>query len=141
MTTQKRKLEDYFEFINAANAYLPSLSGDNKLKYAINRVVSANDRVRKDYLEAVEDLKIDYASVDEKGNLELKSDGKEYQYTKDARKALNKAIKALLAEDTDVKVYFATELPEDYEKAFDRFFSGFVIDPATVKEEEEVETV
>lgn len=55
------------------------------------------------YSDALGDLKLDHASVDEKGNVIMNEKG-EYSFTKDAMKKLNADIKILLDKEFDYKV-------------------------------------
>jgi hypothetical protein len=54
------------------------------------------------YQEQLEDLRLENASVDEKGNLVLNEKG-EYKFTKDAIKKLNAAIKDLSEKEIEFK--------------------------------------
>lgn len=54
------------------------------------------------YQEQLEDLRLENASVDEKGNLNVNEKG-EYKFTKDAIKKLNSAIKELSEKEIEFK--------------------------------------
>jgi hypothetical protein len=54
------------------------------------------------YQEQLEDLRLDNASVDDKGNLVVNEKG-EYKFTKDAIKKLNAAIKDLSEKEIEFK--------------------------------------
>lgn len=57
----------------------------------------------ENYSDALGDLKLDHASVDEKGNVIMNEKG-EYSFTKDAMKKLNADIKVLLEKEFEYKV-------------------------------------
>ena len=57
----------------------------------------------EEYSEALGDLKLDYASTDDKGNVIMNEKG-EYSFTKDAMKKLNADIKVLLDKPFDYKI-------------------------------------
>ena len=140
------KYQDYFMFLNVAQNILPSFEGNkNKLTYAIERVIKLNSNVQKNYQDLLEDLKIDNANVDEKGSLittvNAKTGAAEYQYTKEGAKALKKAVKELAESEVEISVFYAAELPESYDKIFNSYLIGFVLDPNTHSAEYEFEEV
>lgn len=85
------------------------------------------------YSDALGDLKLDHASVDEKGNVIMNEKG-EYSFTKDAMKKLNADIKQLLEKKFEYKVIEIVN-PEGLEEH--TYLSGFVTGVKFVKDEEE----
>lgn len=87
----------------------------------------------ENYSDALGDLKLDHASVDEKGNVIMNEKG-EYSFTKDAMKKLNADIKALLEKKFEYKVIEIVN-PDGLEEH--TYLSGFVTGVKFVKDEEE----
>jgi hypothetical protein len=87
----------------------------------------------EEYSEALGDLKLDHASVDDKGNVVMNEKG-EYSFTKDAMKKLNADIKVLLDKEFDFKVIEVVN-PDGLEEH--TYLKGFVTGIKFVKDEEE----
>lgn len=87
----------------------------------------------ENYSDALGDLKLDHASVDEKGNVIMNEKG-EYSFTKDAMKKLNADIKALLEKEFEYKIIDIMN-PEGLEEH--TYLAGFVTGVKFVKDEEE----
>jgi len=87
----------------------------------------------EEYSEALGDLKLDHASVDDKGNVVMNEKG-EYSFTKDAMKKLNADIKLLLDKDFDFKVIEVVN-PEGLE--IHTYLKDFVSGVKFIKEEDE----
>ena len=78
-------------------------SQETKVQKKLVKIHAKLKAYYEEYSEALGDLKLDHASVDEKGNVIMNEKG-EYSYTKDAMKKLNADIKVLLDKEFDFKV-------------------------------------
>ena len=78
-------------------------SQETKVQKKLVKIHSKLKAYYEEYSEALGDLKLDHASVDEKGNVIMNEKG-EYSFTKDAMKKLNSDIKVLLDKEFDFKV-------------------------------------
>lgn len=78
-------------------------SQETKVQKKLVKIHSKLKAYYEEYSEALGDLKLDHASVDEKGNVIMNEKG-EYSFTKDAMKKLNSDIKILLDKEFDFKV-------------------------------------
>lgn len=121
------------EFLGVANL----LRGDSKapltkFHYAIDkvkiRIEAACKKLEKFYSERQEDLRIKYASVDEKGNVSYKDGG--YLFSKENTMALTEDSRKLLAEKYEEPVefepYISEHIPE-LNMGEIEYLSGFVI--------------
>lgn len=87
----------------------------------------------EEYSETLGDLKLDHASVDDKGNVIMNEKG-EYSFTKDAMKKLNADIKVLLDKEFDFKVIEVVN-PEGLE--IHTYLKDFISGVKFIKEEDE----
>lgn len=87
----------------------------------------------EEYSEALGDLKLDHASVDDKGNVIMNEKG-EYSFTKDAMKKLNADIKILLDKEFDFKVIEVVN-PDGLE--IHTYLNDFVKGVKFIKDEDE----
>lgn len=78
-------------------------SQETKVQKKLVKIHSKLKAYYEEYSEALGDLKLDHASVDDKGNVIMNEKG-EYSFTKDAMKKLNSDIKVLLDKEFDFKV-------------------------------------
>ena len=78
-------------------------SQETKVQKKLVKIHSKLKGYYEEYSEALGDLKLDHASVDEKGNVIMNEKG-EYSFTKDAMKKLNSDIKVLLEKEFDFKI-------------------------------------
>lgn len=131
--------EQILQFTNRSKQYAKSLKGKtNKLTYAIDKMTKFNPEgqlisgrlkeILTDYDELCNDERIDFASLDEGGNLIMSEKG-QYSYKPDKLKALGKKIKEIGNREVvkTFEPYFATEVPEDLDEEFIESFKGFVI--------------
>ena len=86
------------------------------------------------YEEKVEDIRLDNASVDDKGNL-IVDEKKGYKYTKEALKKLNSAVKELAEKEFEYKKIEIIN-KEGFEKMV--FLTDFVEGIEFINEEEEL---
>lgn len=78
-------------------------SQETKVQKKLVKIHSKLKAYYEEYSEALGDLKLDHASVDDKGNVIMNEKG-DYFFTKDAMKKLNSDIKILLDKEFDFKV-------------------------------------
>ena len=78
-------------------------SQETKVQKKLVKIHAKLKAYYEEYSEALGDLKLDHASVDEKGNVIMNEKG-EYSFTKDAMKKLNADIKVLLDKEFDFKI-------------------------------------
>ena len=78
-------------------------SQETKVQKKLVKIHAKLKAYYEEYSEALGDLKLDHASVDDKGNVIMNEKG-EYSFTKDAMKKLNSDIKVLLDKEFDFKV-------------------------------------
>lgn len=145
----KKTFDEIVKFSDAAAAFINEFGTDpkKKLLYAVNKnynktkviVDKVNTEMNEYYSENHNDLAIEYASVDDKGNV-IQSDKGTFSYTKDnlklftkKRAELSKKIDEMLAEaklkEYDVDVYFATSIDMDLTLDQQEAFTGFVLEP------------
>lgn len=114
--TYKRVLD----FWDQAELYLQkNKDNENKLTYAITKMIGSSKERRKGRLfdalakleEDKQDLKIDFCSVDDKGNILKDKDGS-FVFTKDNLKKLSKATRDLDKKEIAIEPYIATEYDE-----------------------------
>jgi hypothetical protein len=99
-----------------------------KLIAIFNKLKPIND----DFLEKRELIKIDHASVDDKGNL-LKDEKGEYKFTKESQKALQADIAKLMNEEIKFNKIFISN-PKGLESYT---FLKDIVDGVTFNEEED----
>lgn len=78
-------------------------SQETKVQKKLVKIHSKLKAYYEEYSEALGDLKLDHASVDDKGNVIMNEKG-EYSFTKDAMKKLNADIKVLLEKPFDYEI-------------------------------------
>ena len=139
MEINKKSYKQIFAFINAASAYMEAdketsvenKTEDTKLTYALTRVLENMQPIIDAYKASVKDIQLEHALEDERGKvtftINIKTGEREYDYTKEGLKALDKALETLFNTEVDVKVYYATSLPEDLAPVYNILFKGFVI--------------
>jgi hypothetical protein len=131
MNKTKQSYKAIFNFIANANVYLKINQEETKLKYAIERTGEKVNEVTKEYVQKLKDLKLEHALSEANGKVPFTTNEqgeREYEYTKEGLKALDKAIENLFNEEVEIEVYYATELPETLDEGFKQVFKGFVIE-------------
>ncbi len=134
MEKVEKTFEEVVDFSNEASKVLTSVDIDDKLKYALVKLIGDPNSVKKGSLTNIfkntqkdsVTLQIEYASVDDKGN--LLTDAKGYVYTKENKIALNKALDDLASKKFEITPFYVEEqylnpLTEDQKD----LFKGFVI--------------
>lgn len=141
-TTEKavtsKTFDEIVEFSNEAYKFISKAEeegkANTKLIYALKRIAGDPVTQKKGTLHKVirkgqiksRDLQIDYASVDDRGNL-IKDDKGQYSYTKENKKALDLALENLTNDNMEFEPYIATEVTEDLNEYQKDLFKGFVI--------------
>jgi len=126
--------ETVFPFLSITNSFIPGRSGQwkenaTKFDYAVSKNQKHYDKKNQ---ELINDINIDHASVDEKGNIIYDPQGN-YLYSKESLKQRLKAIRDL--ESTidemlfDFEPYFCkTEnLPKDLTEEDIQFLKGIIV--------------
>lgn len=136
MKTQKKKKSnrDIGAFFAMAEAYL-RMPGQNLLAYAVKRTKALLQKAQDLMQEQLEEVSINLASVDEKGNL-ITNNG-QYVYTPAKRLELGKSQKAIMEKVVEIEVYIAKQesIPKDLQYDFIKAFTDFVIEEPEEKEE------
>jgi competence CoiA-like predicted nuclease len=112
--------QEIIDFINAAALYLKKSDKDSKFNYALKKVQKSALKLFEQLQEKIERKRIDHCATDADGII-LREADRNYRFTKDALKQLNKEVKALYEEKVEIESYFATEVPkltEDESEAF-----------------------
>lgn len=126
MKVTKRQIADFF---NASEKYLNLNSGEiNRLIYALTKVRKKLKSVYETYLDDIMEIKIDLASVNEKGNVIVSNN--QYDFTPAKLKEMNKKIKDKSLEQIEIEPHFVSknDVPLDMEFAFRELFIDFVIE-------------
>lgn len=118
MEKVKHKIEDILNFHRVAIEYVTRNEKDSKLTYALKKMVGDPSSRNKgilfpiisDYQSKLNDLYIDYASVDEKTKVLLKDAKGNLEYTKENQKELNSKVKELVQTEYEFEPYYATEV-------------------------------
>lgn len=120
----------YLNCINAiANAEkIVNENHKSKFTYALEKFLQKNKHIRTKYNESVEDLRIEHASVDDKGNLLIDKNGS-YSYTKDAYRVLTKNVRELNLKTITCEPYLVDEanIPKDLHPSYLKVLEGFVV--------------
>lgn len=118
MQTTKQTYKRINQFVTIAQILLTSkiddnkLAKDEKLVYGLRRVLPKCHDALTEYNEQVEDINVEFASVDDNGNL-LRESPKEYKFAKEnAQKRLVKIRELFRTKEHEVFQYFVTEIPE-----------------------------
>lgn len=129
-----KTVKEVIEFFNAASTWANQQDGvESKLKYAVEKMKRRLAPIIDDYRDGFEDMRIDFCSEDEKGNV-LRDERNNLVFNKEGLRNLNKRNRELLASEAKFDPYFATQLPEHLDSGLREIFQGFVI-----KEEEEAD--
>lgn len=137
MATVTVSYEKVLQFRANAQMYVRSHPKvNNKFTHALTKVISRTNEIEKKYQEKLNDLRIDLAATDDKGNLISKEiNGQfgqtvtKYEFTPKNLKELNKRSRDLGKETVEVEPYICTSaLPDDVNLALQEEFFPFVID-------------
>lgn len=127
----KKTNKEVIVFTNTANAIIKSdelkTKPFEKLKYALKKVTKSLKPIIEDYQDDLEDLRIDYCSVDADGNI-INDEKGNYKFSKENTKKLKKAGKELFEKEVEIKPHFV-EIPKDVPEELVEVFSGFVFEP------------
>lgn len=129
------------QFNHVATLYLAKNDGDTKLNYALKKVQKQCLPILEAYNSDLQDIAINNASVDEKGNLlhvknEVSGVVIDYQYTKEAAIKRKNQSKELynVQKDYDINPHICDVIPADLPKDMIEILAGFVIEPVVDEE-------
>jgi hypothetical protein len=121
----KLTIERINEVINAGKEL-----SDSKLKFTydkfVKRVTEANKIAFDKFNEQAEDLRVDYCSVDEKGNI-LRDEKGQYLFTKENQKACMKALKGIAVTELEFEFNPMLSTPEGLTGEQKENFGGVLI--------------
>jgi len=116
--------------INAGSAYITYTGLNNKLAYALKRFSTQNLHLAEEFTYKSNDLKVDFASIDEKENL-IKQRGPQgediYSYTKENQKLLASELRKLSATIIEVEPFITNSIPKGLLPEQINLFAGLVI--------------
>lgn len=138
MNKTQKSYKQIWAFCHAANNYMQELSEKEnsnsettKLEYALKRTFESVQPKTVEYTAKLKDLKLDHALEDENGKvsftIDMKTGDRNYDYSKEGLKALDKATEDLFNSEVTVDVYYATSVPEDLSPVYKVLFNGFVL--------------
>ncbi len=131
-----KTFEEIVEFSNAAYQYLESAEGETKLTYALRKLAGDPKTNQKGtlvkYIKTAqgkaEDLKIDFAAEDATTKVILKDSKGNFEYTKEGRKALTKALNSLNDELIEIEPHYVVDMDiTSLTEAQRELFKGFVL--------------
>lgn len=126
----KQTVKKVITFASLAAQAIDKIKKEEKQFYALKKLLKKVQPIIDKHYEDVNDLRIDHASTDEKGNLILDSKD-QFTFTKEKLKELNAAIRKLEGKEVDVEPHY-TEWPASLPESLKEYFIGF-----TVKEDQE----
>ncbi len=120
-----------------AEAWLNKEQGkESKFLFALRKVRKKNKKLYEDFQEKVQELRIEYASVDGNGNILMTGDRIEYKPEK--LKELQSKIKEEKKKEFEIEPHYAIA-PKDLPVAFKDVFINFVIEDKEEVEPEDIE--
>jgi hypothetical protein len=115
-------------FTSTAVQYLANNKFQNKLTYALSRMIKQLKPIIEEFNEELEDVRIELASTDKNGNLIINKDTNNYVFTPDNTKKVKEKIKELREKTVKVKPYITTSIPTDLELVWYQHFIPFVLE-------------
>jgi hypothetical protein len=132
----KTTIKSIDQFNQLATYYLQKNTADTKLNYALKKVQKQCEPVLEAYNSNLQDIAINNASVDEKGNLvhvknEVSGAIIDYKYTKEAAIKRKNESKDLynVEKDYPITPHILRDLPADLAEEQIEIFAGFVMEP------------
>ena len=122
----KTTLNDVMVFRANAERYIQGKER-SKFTYAIEKMLSRTSKIAREVSDIIEDLRVDHASVDDKGNL-LVVNG-EYVFTPAKKKEMEKKYRESLAKEVEVEPYDASDKPTDMRADWEDVLMPFVSVP------------
>jgi hypothetical protein len=114
-------------FRSAAARYISQVKKRNKLHYALERMLARTKKVAEDFYDEEQDILIECASTDERGNLIYASDNRTLAMTKEKRKEFDKKLRELSRREIEVEPYYATEIPDELDAQWYFELAPFVL--------------
>lgn len=105
-----------------------------KFIYALEKMMAKTSFVEKQLSEFNQDASVEFASVDDKGNILFVND--RMQFTKENQKSLTAKIRKYMQGEVEVETYEAAEFPEDLGADWEEVLFPFVGKKLKVSEEE-----
>lgn len=136
MEKVRHSLETIALFNETAIHYVTKAETDTKLVYALKKFIGdpttrAKGRlfpILKEYQNNVADMQIDLASTDEKTKVLLKDTKGNYEYTKEARKEMNKKLIEFQLVEYEIEPYYVADVDLSQLSEFEiGAFKDFVI--------------
>lgn len=131
----KTTYEKVNTFAGSALPWLRDNKERTKFRYALEVVMKRAQPILTKYREAMEDLAVEYAAEDEKTKVLLHDENGGYSYTREQKKAHDKALRNLYHEgEVEIEPHICTgRVPDDLTDAELSAFHEFVL---IVKDEE-----
>lgn len=131
----KFTIEQVMIFRANAQKYIQQKAKERtKFTYALEKMIAKTSFVEKRLSEYNQDASVEFASVDDKGNILIVNE--RMQFTKDNQKALTAKIRKYMQGEIEVETYEAAELPEDLGADWEEVLLPFVGKKLKVSEEE-----
>lgn len=115
--------------VNISN-YLNIYRDENKFSYACKRVLRNSKNKQDDFMDQIEEMKINLGSINEKGNLIINPSGG-YDFTPENLLKFNKKLKELEQQEVEIDHYYISSkfIPDTVPFQLKEVLIGFVIDP------------
>lgn len=130
---QKFTIEQVIIFRANVNKYVTG-KPRTKFIYALEKMMAKTSFVEKQLSEFNQDASVEFASVDDKGNILFVND--RMQFTKENQKSLTAKIRKYMQGEVEVDTYEAAEFPEDLGADWEEVLLPFVGKKLKVSEEE-----
>ena len=130
-----KTFDEIAEFHNEAIDFIKKTEGNEKLKYALKKLVGdPNTSQKGSLIKAIKgnqikarNLQIEYASTDPSTGILLKDEKDRYKYTKENQLLLMNTLDELSNEAVEIEPYYATEIDPSLDEYHQELFKGFVI--------------
>ncbi len=111
---------------------------ESKFLFALRKIRKKVKSIYEDYVEKIQELRLDHASADDKGNISMQ--GQHIDFKPEKLKELQKKIKLVNSEVVEIEPHYAI-LTEDEKKklpvAFREIFLNFVLEDKDEEPSEE----
>lgn len=131
----KFTIEQVMIFRANAQKYIQQKTKERtKFTYALEKMIAKTSFVEKQLSEYNQDASVEFASVDDKGNILIVNE--RMQFTKENQKALTAKIRKYMQGEVEVETYEAAEFPEDLGADWEEVLLPFVGKKLKVSEDE-----
>lgn len=102
---------------------------ESKFLYALRKVKKKVKRIVEDYTDELNELRVSFASVDEKTKNILTKENGSFEFTSDQHKILAKKLREAGRVEVEIEHHFVKEedLPDDLPYSYQEIFTDFVI--------------